>query len=73
MVGMTTAELVTPTVMLARVRAVQAGVRAGEVALLVLAAQWADAHPDLDPVSRLDPDDVDDPRDVVDPLVPAMA
>jgi len=34
--------------MLACVRATRAEVVAGEVRLMVLAAEWADAHPDLD-------------------------
>jgi hypothetical protein len=38
----------TPTAMLAQVREVHAAQRAAEVELLVLAAGWADAHPDLD-------------------------
>ena len=62
----------TPTAMLARVRAVHAGQRAAEVELVVLAAGWADAHPDLDPAPVRDPEEVDDPREVLDPLVPAM-
>jgi len=65
-------ELVTPTALLARVREVHTAVRAGEVELLVLAAAWADAHPDLDPDPVVDPDDVEDVRDPVDPLIPAM-
>ena len=38
----------TPTALLARVREVQAVQRAAEVELVVLAAGWADAHPDLE-------------------------
>ncbi len=46
---------VTPTDLLARVRATRAAAMAAEAELLVQAAEWADAHPDLDH----DPDDPD--------------
>lgn len=46
---------VTPTEMLARVRTTRAAAVAAEAELLVLAAEWADAHPDLDQ-DRDDPD-----------------
>ena len=39
---------VTSTEMLARVRSTRATAMAAEAGLLVLAAEWADAHPDLD-------------------------
>ena len=55
----------TPTAMLARVREVQASLRSAEVELVVLAAGWADAHPDLD--ETVDTESADH-----DPLVPAM-
>lgn len=54
--------LVTPTVMLARVREVRATLRSAEVELLELAAAWADAHPDLDRAA-----------DDEDPLIPAWS
>ena len=51
---------VTPTEMLARVRSTRAAAMAAEAGLLVLAAEWADAHPDLDH----DPDDPDAERGI---------
>lgn len=51
---------VTPTDMLARVRTTRSAARAAEVELLRLAADWADAHPDLDH----DPDDPDAERGI---------
>src|SRR5688500_16467418 len=51
---------VTPTDMLARVRTTRAAAVAAEAELLVLAAEWADAHPDLEH----DPDDPDVERGI---------
>lgn len=51
---------VTPTDMLARVRATRAAAMAAEADLLMQAAEWADAHPDLDH----DPDDPDAERGI---------
>jgi hypothetical protein len=51
---------VTPTEMLARVRSRRAAAIAAEADLLVLAAEWADAHPDLDH----DPEDPDAERGI---------
>jgi len=53
-------EPVTPTDMLARVRTTRAAAIAAEAELLFLAAEWADAHPDLDH----DPDDPDAERGI---------
>ena len=49
--------LTTPTVLLARVREVDAARRATELELLQLAALWADAHPDLDDEATSELDD----------------
>lgn len=51
---------VTPTDMLARVRTARAAAMAADAELLHLAADWADAHPDLDH----DPDDPDVERGI---------
>jgi hypothetical protein len=51
---------VTSTEMLARVRSRRAAAIAAEADLLVLAAEWADAHPDLDH----DPEDPDAERGI---------
>jgi hypothetical protein len=65
-------DVVTPTELIARVREAAAAVRAGEAELLVLAAAWADAHPDLDAEPSEATDDDLDP-DGPDPRVPALA
>lgn len=51
---------VTPTEMLARVRTTRAAAITAEADLLYLAAEWADAHPDLDH----DPEDPDAERGI---------
>ena len=63
----------TPTDLIALVRDTSAELRARETDLMLLAAAWADAHPDLDaepepcdPHEDLDPDEPD-------PRVPAVA
>ena len=63
----------TPTDLIALVRDTSAELRARETDLMLLAAAWADAHPDVeaegepcDPAADLDPDGPD-------PRVPAVA
>jgi hypothetical protein len=74
------ADATTPTDLIALVREAAAAVRARETELLVLAAAWADAHPDLeaDPVRGVHLNDITDIEqdrdpDGPDPRIPAMA
>jgi hypothetical protein len=62
-----------PTDLIALVRETSAALRARETDLMLLAAAWADAHPDLDDEREpCDPHEDRDP-DEADPRVPAMA
>ena len=70
---MNLANVTTPTDLIALVRDTSAELRARETDLMLLAAAWADAHPDLDAEPEpCDPHEDRDP-DKPDPRVPALA